>query len=411
MFISFLLFLCSTNNPTHNNNHKKYLHPSRFRVSVCLRAWTNRQVTFQSATASFCARRWCCSALTASAGGTSRTRWSPNIRTSTRIRFHVSSGGVSVDYGMRIAFKQYLWYKYTLWIVFLSLPALSECSYASYKVCSFHSHRNCDCFPTITHNPIGLQANPQTIRNYAPRLCKCHKILAHCILPTCFAPHAALLQIVCVFWVWFGCVLQNPMPIGRVHLNSLAWPPFCPSRTYRHHATGTLRRGERPQLLLRHARRDDGGDRGQRVPGVRHARRGDVRHQAGHDPAHSQRGQNGHTGRRAASTEDTAHQRVHTVRGVHCGAVAEQHCRREYSMGSSILTIHTTLHPTTWAKFACTRRVYQCTCVCAFVCLSAMRISQLEFSQYRIRVSALDGWTLHELQKCPFVSSASSRWC
>lgn len=99
-------------------------------------------------------------------------------------------------------------------------------------------------------------------------------------------------------------------------------PKWC-----RHHATGAARRGQQPQLPFHHARRNDGRHRGQRVPRVRHARGRHVRHQAGHHPPNTQRGQNGDTGRRAAGAEDTAHQRVHAVRRLHCGTAAHQ-CER-----------------------------------------------------------------------------------
>lgn len=64
----------------------------------------------------------------------------------------------------------------------------------------------------------------------------------------------------------------------------------------------------------------------------RHARGRHVRHQAGDHSAYPQRRQNGHSWRRGAGAEDLAHQRVYAVCCLHCGAVAQQHCRRKRNL-------------------------------------------------------------------------------
>ena len=65
----------------------------------------------------------------------------------------------------------------------------------------------------------------------------------------------------------------------------------------RHNAASKERRGRRQKLLLRVPRTDDERHRCQRIPGVRYARRGDVRDEAGDDTADSRAGPDGHTGR------------------------------------------------------------------------------------------------------------------
>ncbi len=86
---------------------------------------------------------------------------------------------------------------------------------------------------------------------------------------------------------------------------------------FRYDSIATKGRGERQELLFCDARGDDARHRQQRVPGVRHARSGHVRHEAGDHTQHTPPGPGGHPGRGAAGAQGAPHGRVRALRGVH----------------------------------------------------------------------------------------------
>lgn len=66
-----------------------------------------------------------------------------------------------------------------------------------------------------------------------------------------------------------------------------------------------------------------------RLTPCRHPRGCHVRHQVGHHPTDSHRGQDGHIGCGAAGTKDTPHRRVHALCRVYSGALTAEHSRCE----------------------------------------------------------------------------------